>query len=83
MPVCVPIKELKETAKFAHIVEENDDVIVTKNGSEAFHCLSNEKYDYFQEEFLKAKLSKRLDLAMQETKASDYIDFDDFIMELK
>lgn len=44
MPVCVPVRSMKNTAEFAELVERERDVTVTKNGCEIFHCLSDEQY---------------------------------------
>ena len=32
MSVCVPIRDLKDTAKFSNLIESENEVIVTKNG---------------------------------------------------
>ena len=46
MPICVPIKDMKDTAKFARLVEEaNGPVTVTKNGYDAFVVMRSADYD--------------------------------------
>ena len=42
MPVCVPVRDMKDTAAFASLVERERDVTVTRNGYSAMHCLINE-----------------------------------------
>ena len=40
MPISVPIKDMKDTASFAHLVENSaEPVIVTKNGYDQFVVL--------------------------------------------
>ena len=82
MPACVPVKELKETAKFAELVRSEDEVVVTKNGYEEFYCLSKERYAALKEQLERAKLMARLELAAKETAAGEVVDFDDFMESL-
>lgn len=57
MPVCVPIKDLKNTAAFAETVESSaDPVIVTRNGREAFAVMTVEKLDALRLEAARAEL---------------------------
>ena len=62
MSICVPIKELKNTAEFSRLVEESSGpVIVTKNGKEAFVSLSMETYDALCLEAARARLYQIID----------------------
>ena len=46
MPVCVPIKEMKNTASFTEtVMEAQEPVFVTKNGREAIVSMSPEVYE--------------------------------------
>lgn len=46
MTVCVPIKEMKNTAAFSDLVESSvDPIIVTKNGFEKFAVMTMEQLD--------------------------------------
>ena len=46
MPVCVPIKDMRDTAKFSELVETTPGpVTVTKNGYSKFVVLRSEDYD--------------------------------------
>lgn len=64
MTVCVPIKEMKNTASFARLVEESSDpVIVTKNGFETFAVMTVEKLDALRLEAARAHLYRDVDEA--------------------
>lgn len=64
MTICVPIKELKNTASFARLVEgSSDPVIVTKNGFEAFAVMTVEKLDALRLEAARAQLYRDVDEA--------------------
>lgn len=78
MAICVPVRDMKDTAAFASLVARENDVTVTRNGYEAMHCLSDERYRFMQEEAAKVKLLSRMLVAERERtagKASDYISF--------
>ena len=41
MPICVPIKDLKDTSKFTNtVLSATEPVVVTKNGKESFIAIS-------------------------------------------
>lgn len=79
MPVCVPVRSMKNTAKFAELVERERDVTVTKNGCEIFHCLSDEQYRAMRDEMARARLLSRAMRSEQELEAGAYCDYDDFV----
>lgn len=55
MPVCVPIKDMRDTAKFSELVETTaGPVTVTKNGYSKFVVLRSEDYDLMVQEQAKA-----------------------------
>lgn len=62
MPTCVPMKDLKNTAKFTATVRESPDpVIVTNNGREAFVSMTPERYDELLLEAARARLYDAID----------------------
>lgn len=64
MPICVPIKELKNTGAFAKTVEEADGpVIVTRNGYEEFAVMTMEQYEALRLEAARAALYREVELA--------------------
>ena len=64
MPVCVPVKELKNTAEFTRTVEESGSpVIVTKNGRSVFVSMTPERYEALMLEASRAKLYQAVDRA--------------------
>ncbi len=45
MPTAVPVRDLKDTAKFCQRVRESDEpIVVTRNGYDEFYVLSPELY---------------------------------------
>lgn len=68
MTVCVPIRDLKDTSKFNDLVVREREVIVTKNGYNAFRCISEERMAALELLEAKEKLRSRLMLADKETK---------------
>lgn len=57
MPICVPIKELKNTAAFAELVESSPEpVIVTRNGRSALAVMTVEELDALRLEAARAEL---------------------------
>ena len=79
MPVCVPVRSMKNTAEFAELVERERDVTVTKNGCEIFHCLSDEQYRAMRDEMARARLSPGLCDPNRSWKRGAYCDYDDFV----
>ncbi len=70
MPVCVPIKDMRDTAKFAALVESTPGpVTVTKNGYSKFVVLRSEDYDLMAQESAKARLMARMAIAERERAA--------------
>ena len=87
MPICVPIKDMKDTAKFARLVEEaNGPVTVTKNGYDAFVVMRSADYDRLTNrdmEDAKQKLLDRIALAEQEIAEGKYVDYEVATKELR
>lgn len=83
MAVCVPVRDMKNTAEFTALVDREGDVAVTKNGYGAFHCLSEQQYQLLLEEAAKAKLLSRMMLAEEEIEKGGHCDFDEFAQAVK
>ncbi len=87
MPICVPIKDMKDTAKFARLVEEaNGPVTVTKNGYDAFVVMRSADYDRLvnrDEEAAKQKLLDRIAIAEQEIAEGKFVDYDASMKQLR
>ena len=67
MPVCVPIRDLKNTAEFSKTVEDSaGPVIVTRNGREAFAVMTVEQLDALRMEAARAELYQRVIEAEQD-----------------
>ncbi len=83
MAVCVPVRDMKDTAAFAALVEREHDVTVTKNGYDAFHCLSDEQYRLVQDEVAKSRLLSRMMLAERELEQGSYRDYAGFAADVR
>ena len=70
MPVCVPIRDMKNTAEFSKTVEDAaEPVIVTRNGREAFAVMTVEQLDALRMEAARAELYQRVIEAEQDVAA--------------
>ncbi len=70
MTVCVPMKDLKDTAAFAEKVETaGEPVVVTKHGREAFVSMSVEVYDGLRRQASRAALYSSVDRGMADVAA--------------
>ena len=78
MTTCVPVRDMKDTAAFASLVEREGDVAVTRNGYGVMHCMSEEEYRLQREEVARAGLLSRMMLAESELAAGEAQDFDSF-----
>lgn len=75
MPVCVPIKDMRDTAAFSALVENTPEpVTVTKNGYSKFVVMRSEDYDALMRAQANANLMARLAIAEQERKEGDHTD---------
>ncbi len=67
MPVCVPITDMRDTAKFSELVQTTPGpVTVTKNGYSKFVVMRSEDYDALVAEQARARLLARIAVAEQE-----------------
>ncbi len=83
MPVCVPVRDMKDAAAFAALVESECDVAVTNNGHVVMHCISSDQYRVMQDEIAKAKLLSRMMLAEDEISQGDYSDYGSFATSMR
>lgn len=83
MPVCVPVRDMRDTAGFTELVEREGDVTVTKNGYAAMHCLSESAYRLMMDEVAKSRLLSRIALAEEEISQGLGNDLDDVVESLR
>lgn len=75
MATCVPIKELKDTAGFADLVAKSDgEVVVTKNGTEAFAAISIPNLEALKLEAARAELYRMISQAEDDIGAGRLVD---------
>lgn len=64
MPLAVPVRDLKDTAKFCQTVRDNGGpIIVTRNGYDEFVVLTPELYQKLDEAMRKQELYDAVDAA--------------------
>ena len=84
MPKTVPIRDLKDTAAFARLVEDsNAPVTVTRNGYDAFVVMRSSDYDTMREELAKAKLLQIVSGADRDFGEGNYVDGEQFVHDLR
>lgn len=75
MPVCVPIKDMRDTAAFTKLVEDTPEpVTVTKNGYSKFVVMRSDDYDALVSAQAQAHLMARIAVAERERKEGNYLD---------
>lgn len=84
MPTCVPIRDMKDTAKFTELIESaQGPVTVTRNGYDAFVVMRSDEYEAMQQEVAKAQLLSRMAIADVELAEGDYADGADFTAKVR
>lgn len=84
MPTCVPVREMKDTAAFAALVESaNGPVTVTKNGRDAFVVMTSAEYDGMREEMARMRLYGILLEAEAEYNNGDYVEGTSYISKIR
>lgn len=84
MPICVPIKDMKDTAAFTRTIEEAPGpVTVTRNGYDAFVVMRSEDYEAMQEELAKERFLRRIAQAEREYSSGRYTKGEESIEALK
>lgn len=83
MPTTVPVRDLKDTAAFASLVENEREVTVTKNGYDVMYCTSTEQHRIDQEKLAKADILSRILLAEEEISSGRFEDYDSFVERIR
>lgn len=83
MAVCVPIREMKNTAAFDDLVAREGEVTVTRNGRTSIHCFSDEAMEAMRLELAKGKLLSRIMLAEEELREGRYSDCATFTEDIR
>ena len=84
MAVCVPVRDMKDTAAFAKLVKESPEPItVTKNGYNEFVVMRSEDYDLMCEEVAKALLVRVLADAYKAYEQGEYVDGASFVAAIR
>lgn len=84
MAVCVPVRDMKDTAAFAKLVRESPEpVTVTKNGYSEFVVMRSEDYDLMREEVAKAHLLRVVADADASYAKGEYVDGSQYVAELR
>lgn len=70
MAVCVPVSDMRDTAKFSALVEQSPGpVTVTKNGYDKFVVMRSDDYELLEQGRAKAQLMERIARAERERAA--------------
>ena len=84
MPTCIPIKDLRDTAAFAELVETSPGpVIVTKNGYDQFVVIRSKDYDEIRELQAKNHIMERMLIAERERAANSHANAKDSLASLR
>lgn len=84
MTMCVPMKELKNTAEFTRTVcEAEGPVIVTKNGKGAFVSLSMEMFEALKLEAARARLYQAVDRAESDVSNGRVVSSEELVATLR
>ncbi len=83
MPRNVPIRNIKDTTGFLAMVQEDDDpVMVTKNGEEAFVAMNPEAYEKLRMEGVRAEMLAMLIEDDEDIANGNYIDGEIVLAEI-
>ncbi len=80
MTVTAPVRDIKNTSAFVKLVEQEGEVIVTKNGYDVMHCISSDQQRINEEAIAKSRLLSRILLAEEQIASGNYSHFDTFTM---
>jgi prevent-host-death family protein len=84
MSRCVPIRELKNTARFSHLVEESGEPVwVTKNGYDHLVVMTATAYRAFSNQIAEAKLLAAISQAESDIACGKLIDGHQHLAELR
>lgn len=75
MPLCVPIKDLRDTAAFDEMVTSSPTpIIVTKNGYDRFVCVKSSDFSRWEQAEARARLLERIMIAERERAEGKVVD---------
>lgn len=75
MSLCVPIKDLRDTAAFDEMVTSSPTpIIVTKNGYDRFVCVKSSDFDRWEQAEARARLLERIMIAERERAEGKVVD---------
>lgn len=84
MPVCVPIKDMRDTAKFSELVErEPGPITVTKNGYDQFVVMRSSDYDELLRMEAKNRIMERMLVAERERAEDKSLNLHDALASLR
>lgn len=84
MAVCVPIRDMRDTARFVEVVDgAGSPVTVTKNGYESLVVMTPQMYEGIQMELSRARLMESIREAEDDIASGDVFDFDEFMGALR
>lgn len=67
MPICVPIKDLRDTAAFDEMVSNSaTPIVVTKNGYDRFVCIKSSDFERWEQAEARARLLERIMISERE-----------------
>lgn len=84
MPVCVPVKDLRDTSAFLELVETTaDPITVTKKGYDQFVAIRSADYDELCRQAAKNRLLERMLIAEHERAGGKSVDAKETIADLR
>ena len=84
MPVAVPVRDLKDTAKFCRTVRESDGpIVVTRNGYDEFFVLTPERYHEYEMALRRQALYEAVDAAEERLAAGKGVPARDALAEIR
>jgi prevent-host-death family protein len=84
MATCVPIRDLKDTAKFADLVESaSEPITVTKNGYDTFVVMRSKDYEAMRKAYAKEQLLSVIAKAEADLAVGNYVSGDEFTLEMR
>lgn len=84
MPICVPVKDMRDTSAFVDLIERSEGPItVTKNGYTQFVALRSADYDELCRQEAKCHILERMLVAERERVEGRSIDAKDAITDLR
>ena len=82
MPVCLPFERLQDKKNFLEIINQEGEVVVMQNGSNAFRCVSEKKLEITEEE-AQVKLQERMMIAKKELDEEKFVPLKDVLGSLR